>query len=45
MPVYPFSNPAAGSSLMTSTAAMSSPTGYDGNGAGLAPAIQTIWSI
>lgn len=44
MPVYPFSNPAAGSSLMTSTAPMASPTGYDSNGAGLAPAIQTIWS-
>ena len=44
MPVYPFSNPAVGSSLMTSTVPLSSPTGYDGNGAGLAPAIQTIWS-
>ena len=44
MPVYPFSNPAPGSSLMTATAPLASPTGYDAAGTGLAPAIQTIWS-
>jgi len=45
MAVYPFSQPTLpGTSLMTSTVPLTTPTGYDGNGAGLAPAIQTIWS-
>lgn len=44
MPVYPFSNPAAGTSTIATAGASASPTGYDSAGAALTPAIQTIWS-